>query len=115
LKAEPSNELRAVLGNKLAIAAYRARARPFPDGTILVKLAWKNAQSPGIKTAHGPGQPSTVQLMVKDSIKYAATGGWGFGRFVNGTPADEAQHQPCFPCYEAGARARDFVFTRFAT
>jgi hypothetical protein len=27
--------------------------------------------------------------MVKDSKKYACTGGWGFGRFINGKPVDE--------------------------
>jgi hypothetical protein len=29
--------------------------------------------------------------MVKDSRRYASTGGWGFGRFVNGQPVDASQ------------------------
>jgi len=51
--------------------------------------------------------------MVKDSKKYAATGGWGFADFKDGKPKDEAAHQTCFPCHEA-AKARDYVFTRYA-
>jgi len=41
LEADPSNELRVVLGNPAAIDAYGDAALPFPDGTILVKLAWR--------------------------------------------------------------------------
>jgi hypothetical protein len=55
-----------------------------------------------------------VQIMVKDAKRYATTGGWGFGRFVNGKPVDEAQHQTCWACHEARVKAHDFVFTRFA-
>ena len=54
-----------------------------------------------------------VQFMVKDSRKYAATGGWGFAQFDGGMPADEAMHETCFPCHEP-AKARDFVFTHYA-
>jgi hypothetical protein len=52
--------------------------------------------------------------MVKDSKKYSATGGWGFGKFVNGKPDDEAQHKRCFGCHQANVKDHDFVFTRFA-
>ena len=113
-ETDPLNELRAVLGNAPAMQAYRAGALPFPDGTILVKLAWKHARSEEFAPAFVPGAPTTIQVMVKDSKKYAATGGWGFGRFINGTPADEAQHQTCFACHSANVRDHDFVFTRFA-
>jgi len=54
-----------------------------------------------------------VQFMVKDSKKYAATGGWGFADFTAGKPGNEALHQTCFPCHEP-AKARDFIFTRYA-
>jgi hypothetical protein len=51
--------------------------------------------------------------MVKDSRKYAATGGWGFAQFKDGKPADKALLQACFPCHEP-AKAQDFVFTHYA-
>jgi hypothetical protein len=113
-EADPLNELRAVLGNPVAINAYRDGALPFPDGTVLAKLAWKHVQSAEFAPASIPDGPSTVQIMVKDSKKYASTGGWGFGRFINGKPVDEAQHQTCFACHQANVKGHDFVFTRYA-
>lgn len=113
-EAAPLDELRAVLGNQTAIDAYQAGKLPFPDGTILVKRAWKRKQSPEFASATIPGAATTVQVMVKDSKKYASTGGWGFGRFINGKPVDEAQHRTCFACHEARAKSRDYVFTRLA-
>jgi Cytochrome P460 len=59
------------------------------------------------------GPPMNVQFMVKDSKKYAATGGWGFADFKDGKPQDESVHKTCFPCHEL-AKARDFVFTRYS-
>lgn len=114
LEEAPLNELRVVLGNATAVEAYQKGTLPFPDGTVLVKLAWKRVQSPEFKPASVPGAATTVQVMVKDSKKYTATGGWGFGRFFDGKPADEAQHQTCFACHEARVKAHDFVFTRLA-
>ena len=54
-----------------------------------------------------------VQVMVKDSKKYASTGGWGFAQFNDGKPAEEAVHKTIFSCHEP-AKDRDFVFTRYA-
>ena len=61
-----------------------------------------------------PGDPQRVEFMVKNATKYAATGGWGFGRFINGKPADEKVHGICWPCHEANVKGHDFVFTRYA-
>jgi Cytochrome P460 len=113
-EAAPLNELRVVLGNPTAIKAIRNATLPFPDGTILVKLAWKRVPSSEFGPASVPGAATTVQFMVKDSKKYAATGGWGFGRFINGQAADEAQHQTCFACHQALVKDHDYVFTRLA-
>lgn len=113
-EAAPFDELRVVLGNDVAAMAYRKGTRPFPDGSVLVKLAWKEVQSPDFASATIPGKATTVQIMVKDSKKYAATGGWGFGRFIDGVPTDEAQHRTCFACHESRVKDRDYVFTRWA-
>jgi len=51
--------------------------------------------------------------MVKDSKKYASTGGWGFAQFDDGKPADEAVLKTCFACHSP-AKDRDFVFTRYS-
>jgi hypothetical protein len=86
---------------------------PFPDGAILAKLAWKQEPSTEFDGAFVPGRATTVQIMVKDSKKYASTGGWGFGRFIDGKPVDRAQHETCFGCHQAHVKDHDLVFTRF--
>jgi len=111
---DPFDELRAILGNDVAIRAYGGKTLPFPDGTVLAKLAWKRVPAPDFPAAAAPGPATSTQFMVKDSKKYAATGGWGFGKFIDGKPVDEAEHQACFACHEAHVKAHDFVFTRFA-
>ena len=113
------NDLRALLGNDVAIKAYRERKLPFPDGTIIARLAWSYVPSEENNKVFGRSQsfvagPATnVQFMVKDSKKYAATGGWGFAQFKDGKPADAALLKTCFPCHEP-VKARDFVFTHYA-
>jgi hypothetical protein len=108
------DEIRAILGNEVAMQAYRAQALPFPDGAILAKLAWTYVPSAEFAGAFGPGPVTSIQFMVKDSKKYATTGGWGFGKFINGKPVDEAEHKECFACHQAHVKDHDFVFTRFA-
>ena len=114
------NDLRAILGNDVAIKAYREGKLPFPDGTIIARLAWSYVPSEENNKVFGrfqsfvAGPPKNgVQFMVKDSGKYASTGGWGFAHFNDGKAADEAVHNTCFACHEP-AKARDFVFTRYA-
>jgi hypothetical protein len=108
------NELRGILGNAISIKAYREGTLPFPDGAMLAKLAWKREPSSKFPGAFVPGHSTTVQIMVKDSKKYASTGGWGFGRFIDGKAVDQAQHETCFACHQANVKDHDFVFTRFA-
>jgi hypothetical protein len=113
------NDIRALLGNDVAIKAYREEKRPFPDGAIIARLAWNYVPSEENNKVFGrsqsfvAGSATNVQFMVKDSRKYAATGGWGFAQFNDGRPADEALLKTCFPCHEP-AKARDFVFTQYA-
>lgn len=108
------NELRGILGNPVAMKAYQDGTLPFPDGAILVKLAWKREPSTEFPGAFVPGQATTVQIMVKDSKTYASTGGWGFGRFIDGMAVDRAQHETCFGCHQANVKNHDYVYTRFA-
>jgi len=114
------NRLGAVLGNDIAIKAYREGTLPFPDGAIIAALHWRNTSGEENNKAFGrsqsfvPGPATNIQFMVKDSTKYAATGGWGFGHFnSDGKPGDEALMKTCFPCH-APARASDFVFTHYS-
>lgn len=124
LTAPQGAQLRATLGNNVAIKAYREGTLPFPDGAIIAALHWKEVSSedndrvlaqgfPGAdRKSFVPGSPVNVQFMVKDSRKYAATGGWGFGDFTNGQPGNAALMKTCFACHTP-ARDHDFVFTRY--
>jgi hypothetical protein len=117
------DQLRAQLGNDIAFKAFKEGNVPFPDGAIIVALHWTRVPSEdNNKVLAGPfpgaqsfvvGSRVNMQVMVKDSKKYAATGGWGFADFKDGKPGDEALHKTCFPCHEP-AKDRDFVFTRYA-
>ena len=114
------NSLGAILGNDLAIRAYREGDLPFPDGTIIAALHYSHTSSEennkvfGREQSFVAGPPTNIQFMVKDSRKYAATGGWGFGHFQDGRPStDEAMMKTCFPCHQE-MKARDLVFTRYA-
>jgi hypothetical protein len=110
----------AVLGNDLAIKAYREEKLPFPDGTIIAALHYHHVSSDENNEVFGrdqsfvPGDPSNIQFMMKDWKKYASTGGWGFGHFQDGKPlTDEAKIKDCFNCH-AKIKERDLVFTRYA-
>jgi hypothetical protein len=118
-------QLRAQLGNDIAIKAFREGKRPFPDGAMIAALHWDEVSSEsndkvlasgfpgaGLQSSFA-GSAENVQFMVKDAKKYAATGGWGFADFKNGKPGDEALHKTCFPCH-APAQDRDFVFAHYA-
>jgi hypothetical protein len=118
-------QLRAQLGNDIAVRAFREGKLPFPDGAIIAALHWNEVSSDennkvlasgfpgaGLQSSFA-GSAENVQFMIKDSKKYAATGGWGFADFKNGKPGDEALHKTCFPCHQP-AKDRDFVFARYA-
>jgi hypothetical protein len=115
------DDIRAVLGNDTAIAAYRSNKQPFPDGTIIARLAWsydrseENNRSFGREQSFVAGHPKNgVQFMVKDAAKYASTGGWLYAQFDDGTPLrDDKQVRSCFVCHQA-IQDRDYVFTKYA-
>jgi Cytochrome P460 len=117
------DQLRAQLGNEIAIKAFREGTLPFPDGSIIAAKHWTRVTSEfNNKALNGPfpgaesfvvGSPVNAQFMVKDSKKYAETGGWGLADFKDGKPGDKALHDTCFPCH-IPAKDHDYVFTHYA-
>lgn len=113
------NDLRAVLGNDKAIDTYRTGTLPFPDGTIIARLAWtytpsdENNKVFGKEQSFVAGTPTNVQLMIKDTKKYAATGGWGFEQFDHGKAANAEATRGCYACHTP-VKDRDYVFTHYA-
>src|ERR1700690_650914 len=118
-----TDQLRAQLGNDLAFNAFREGKLPYPDGSMIAALHWTHVLSEdNDKVLDGPfpgaqsfvvGSRANVQFMVKDSKKYAESGGWGFADFKDGKAGDKALHEPCSPCHKP-AKDRDFVFTHYA-
>jgi Cytochrome P460 len=118
-------QLRAQLGNDIATEAFRAGKLPFPDGAIIAALHWDEASSDTDNQVLASGFPGAglesvfagsavnAQFMVKDSKKYAASGGWGYADFTNGRPGDQALHEKCFPCH-VPEKDHDYVFTHYA-
>ena len=115
------NDIRAMLGNNIAVNAFKSGVRPFPDGAIVVRLAYKHVASEQNNIIFGQlqsfvaGEPTNVQISVKDYKKYPMTGGWGYGQFVNGK--SDAGSQPvmtCFACHNRLPASHDLVFTEYA-
>ncbi|MGA2046922.1 MAG: cytochrome P460 family protein [Terracidiphilus sp.] len=120
----------AILGNPAMINAYKAgipgNGKPFPDGAKMVKVHWiakVNPGEPGAPTI--PGPQHDVDLMVKDSRRFADSGGWGYGAFEYDAatdtfrPADlkdkppQANDAKCgYACHTA-VKSADYVFTGY--
>jgi hypothetical protein len=123
-EAGRNNDIRAILGNDIAVKAFRAGTRPFPDGSVIVRLAWQYQSSPRNDTVFPApqsfiaGPPTNVQVSVKDSKRYAASHGWGYGQFENGVAnQDAALTRSCFACHvklDALEKNADLVFTAYS-
>ena len=114
------NDIRAILGNDIAINAFREGATTYPDGAIIGRLAWDYHPLEESKAAFGAAQSfvagmpkNGVQFMIKDAKKYASTGGWGYVEFDDGKPSATAMPEACFACHSV-VKDRDFVFSRYA-
>jgi hypothetical protein len=116
------NDIRVVIGNEKAITAYRA-GKPFPEGSIVGRVAWKMVPSEENNKTFGQAQSFVpgdapdwyLQFMEKDTKKYAATGGWGYSNFGKDLkPTTDAKLMyTCFVCHRAVA-SRDYIFTKYA-
>jgi len=105
--------MRQILGNDIAIKAIAENhINPWPDGTAFAKVAW--SQQPDEKGEVRPGKFLQVEFMLRDGQKYAATLGWGWGRW-RGTDLkpygkDAAFAQECVGCHRP-LRNTNYVFT----
>ena len=121
---------KAILGNPTMISAYRdgipANGKAVPDGAAMAKVEWlkaRNSSSPYGATVSGA--QTEVSFMVKDSKRFQDTNGWGYATFeydaASGTfkpskPTTASNARSlCHGCHTAGAKARDFVYTAYAT
>ncbi|MGH8317417.1 MAG: cytochrome P460 family protein [Steroidobacteraceae bacterium] len=119
----------AILANPVMIHAYRAgipgNGKPFPDGAKLAKIHWTPKKLETFPAATVPGTLHDVDFMVKDSRRFADSGGWGWAAFeynaashafTPGTLADQppqGNDAKCgFACHTI-VKTRDYVFTEY--
>jgi hypothetical protein len=113
---EDNQTLRVIVGNDVAVKAARAgKTNPWPEGSVLGKLVWKDEVHPKWAKATVPGEFVHAEFMIKDSTIYQGTGGWGFARWIgmNQTPygKDSSFVQECMACH-VQVKDNDSVFTR---
>jgi cytochrome P460 len=121
--------LAAILGNPVMIDAYLAgvpgNGQPFPDGAKMAKVHWNPKTNEYFTDAVVPGTQHDVDFMVKDSKRFADSGGWGWAAFEYDaagntfTPATLADHPPQANDAKCGlechtiAKTKDYVFTEY--
>ena len=121
--------LASIVGNPVMIKAYAdgipGNGMPFPDGAMMAKVHWAPQK---LQTFPGPNVPGAlldVDFMVKDSKRFADSGGWGYAVFKYdsanatyrpGTTSDQppqANDAKCgFACHTV-VKNRDYVFTDY--
>ncbi len=114
--------IEVILGNPAMIDAYRSgfpgNGKSIPDGAMLAKIHWKavdSTEAPAPTVI--PGALDDVDFMVKDSKRFAASGGWGYGQFNYDAASDKftplGDGAKCgFACHTIVAK-KDYVFTAY--
>ena len=118
-----------ILANPVMIEAYRAgvpgNGKPFPDGSKMTKIHYVPKKLETFPAATVPGTQHDVDFMVKDSKRFADSGGWGWAAFnynatshtfSPGTTADvppQGNDAKCGLGCHTIVKARDYVFTDY--
>jgi len=118
-----------IVGNPTMIAAYQAgipaNGKPVPNGAKMAKVHWKPKKNDFFPDATVPGTLLNVDFMVKDSKRFAETGGWGYAvfdydaasnTFSPGTPAGkppQGNDAKCGATCHNKAKDTDYVFTEY--
>jgi hypothetical protein len=127
--SQDGDHIAAILGNPAMIKAYMSgipgNGKPFPDGAKLAKIHWNPKKMETFPAATVPGSQHDMDFMVKDSKRFADSGGWGYATFdydaasdtfTPGTMADkppQGNDAKCgFACHTR-VKMRDYVFTDY--
>ena len=121
----------ATLANPTMIKAYMAgvpgNGKPFPDGAKMAKIHWTPKKLETFPAATVPGAQHDVDFMVKDSKRFADSGGWGYAvfdydaasdTFTPGTLAGkppQGNDAKCGYACHTRVKAKDYVFTEYAS
>jgi hypothetical protein len=118
-----------ILGNPVMINAYQSgipgNGKPFPDGSKMAKIHWNPKMNQAFPGTTVPASLHDVDFMVKDSKRFADSGGWGWAafnydaasdKFMPGTLADEppqGSDAKCGLACHTIVKTRDYVFTEY--
>ena len=114
--------LNVIVANPVMIDAYAAgipgNGKPFPDGAKAAKIQYvprKSAQAPF--DVWIPERLKDVAFMLKDSKRFAGTGGWGYAMFNYDSASDgftpDGTGAACGAGCHTIAKAKEFVFTEY--
>jgi cytochrome P460 len=119
--------LAVILANPEMIKAFQSgipgNGQPFPDGSKMAKIHWNPKKHETFPTTAVPASLHDVDFMVKDSKRFADSGGWGWAAFNYDaasdkfTPATTADTPPqgndakCGLACHTIVKAKDYVFT----
>ena len=123
--------MKVIVGNPVVMEAFRSgipgNGKPFPDGSRMAKVEWrpkKSADAP--YDINVPGAIYDLDFMVKDSKRFADSGGWGYAVFRRDPASDTYEaatltHMPpqgndakCGAACHTLVKGKDFVFTDYA-
>ena len=122
--SEVDDGIKVILGNAVMINAYRegvpGNGKPFPEGSIIVKIKWSKRKSPVFPAATEPDTLNKVQFIVKDSRRFPDTGGWGYAEFMYDTASDTFKPygsdssfaKECYQCHTL-VKTKDYIFTGY--
>jgi hypothetical protein len=119
----------AIVANPVMINAYQSgvpgNGKPFPDGSKMAKIHWVPKKMEKFPQAIVPGTQHDVDFMVKDSKRFADSGGWGWAVFdydeksdtfspgtMAGRPPQGNDAKCGFTCHTQ-VKTRDYVFTDY--
>jgi hypothetical protein len=118
--ARQDDILKVIVANPKMITAYRVGApldgQPFPEGSMIVKLQWKQKKSTDAQfSVDVPDYFTQAFVMEKDSKRFPKTGGWGYGVFnydaVSGKfTADAKSLSDCGNACHTVVKAKDYIF-----
>lgn len=115
-----TTEMRFTYANPAAEAVLKTGGTDYPDGAVFAKIGLMTADDPEFVSSKVPSGAKRFQFMVRDKVKYAATGGWGYAVFGAAQDANTPQHTPeedaattaaCFACHEM-VQHRGYVFSQ---
>jgi hypothetical protein len=124
--ARTTEVLKVIVANPKMITAYKAgvpvNGQPFPEGSMIVKLQWKQKKSTEAQfDVDVPDFFTQAFVMEKDSKRFPkSNGGWGYAVFNYDTVSHKFSPDPKSPsdcgnaCHTA-VKQKDYIFHPYET